>query len=76
MARIVRIESDGPVKIDPSTLSRDDAGNLKPIVICGCGLSKRMPFCDGTHKNTSKLEEAGFLYRYDSEGRVIEKSPE
>jgi len=31
---------------------------------------------DGMHKNTSKLEEAGFLYRYDAEGRVIEKSPE
>jgi CDGSH-type Zn-finger protein len=76
MARLVRIEASGPMKIDPATLPRDESGNIKPIVICACGLSKKMPFCDGMHKNTSKLEEAGFLYRYDSEGRVIEKSPE
>lgn len=76
MARLVRIEATGPVKIDPATLPRDESGNLKPIVFCACGLSKKMPFCDGMHKNTSKLEEAGFLYRYDAEGRVIEKSPE
>lgn len=76
MARLVRIESAGPLKLDPLILPKDDSGNLKPIVICLCGLSKKLPFCDGMHKNTSKLEEAGFLYRYDGDGNVIEKSPE
>lgn len=76
MARLVRIEQAGPVKIDPATWPKDAAGNLKPFSVCACGLSKTFPMCDGMHKTTSKLEEAGFLYRYDAEGRVIEKTPE
>lgn len=76
MARLVRIEPAGPVKIDPASLPKDESGNPKPIVICACGLSKKLPFCDGMHKTTSKLEEAGFLYRYDGEGKVIEKTIE
>ncbi|MGC9182794.1 CDGSH iron-sulfur domain-containing protein [Caldisphaera sp.] len=42
MARIVMHERDHPyaIKLD----------NGKEIHICGCGLSKNKPYCDGTHK--------------------------
>lgn len=56
MARQVRLEATGPVKIEV----RD-----KPVSICACGLSKIFPICDGAHKTTSRLEEPGKLYHYD-----------
>jgi CDGSH-type Zn-finger protein len=34
-----------------------------------CGLSKKKPFCDGSHKR-AKGEEDGKLYLYDQERRV------
>jgi len=55
MARLVRTEATGPIKIDPQD---------KPIFICACGLSAKFPFCDGTHK-VCREEQAGTLYRYD-----------
>lgn len=77
MARLVRLEATGPIKIDPAQFPRDEQGNLKPMFICACGLSTKLPFCDGTHKSTCKAEEAGHVYRYDPETRaVIEKRPE
>jgi CDGSH-type Zn-finger protein len=76
MARIVRLEAPGPVKIDPKDLPRDEKGELKPLSLCACGLSRTFPRCDGTHKTTSKLEEAGYLYRYDANAMVIEKIPD
>ena len=76
MARMVRLDAAGPVKIDAATWPRDEHGNPKTLWVCACGLSAKFPFCDGAHKTTSKLEEAGFLYRYDSDGKVIDKSPE
>jgi CDGSH-type Zn-finger protein len=36
------------------------------ISICVCGLSKKYPYCDGTHKIT-KDEEEGKIYVYDKE---------
>lgn len=57
MARLVRLVSQGPYKLDTQG---------KPVVsICACGLSKTFPICDGTHKTTSKLELPGKLYHYD-----------
>jgi len=77
VARLIRIEHTGPIKIDPSQFPRDEAGNLKPLSICVCGLSDRLPFCDGTHKNTCKLEEPGYLYTYDPKTKaVVDKKPE
>ena len=65
MARIVKLEATGPVKVEPSD---------KPVFVCACGLSKKFPFCDGSHKPTRE-EEPGCTYRYDaSTGAVIEKS--
>ena len=68
MARLVRHEATGPYRIDPPL--------EKPIFICGCGLSKNLPFCDGTHK-TCRDELAGMVYVYDADRKtVIETRPD
>ncbi len=37
--------------------------------VCGCGLSKNKPLCDGSHKKAHD-EESGAMYVYDAQGRV------
>ncbi len=71
MPRLVRFEAQGPIKIDPETLPRDESGKLKPIFICACGLSQTMPMCDGSHKACRASEQAGRLYVYDAARRAI-----
>jgi CDGSH-type Zn-finger protein len=61
MARLVRHDADGPIRIDPQE---------KPVFICGCGLTQRPPFCDGSHKRCAG-EEPGTLYEYDADGRRV-----
>lgn len=61
MARLVKHEKNAPYEIPE--------GTELPIYICGCGLSKNKPFCDGTHRRT-RDETAGELYTYDEQGRV------
>ncbi len=58
MARIIRMEGTGPVKVEPQD---------KPVFICACGLTKNFPFCDGSHK-PCKDETEGKTYRYNADG--------
>jgi CDGSH-type Zn-finger protein len=61
MARLVKHEKNGPYEIPE--------GSELPVWICGCGLSKNKPFCDGSHKRT-RDESSGETYLYDENGRV------
>ena len=61
MARLVRHDKNAPYEIPE--------GTELPLYICGCGLSKNKPFCDGTHKKT-RDESAEDTYIYDDAGRV------
>lgn len=67
MARLIRLEQTGPYKIDPADFPKDG----KPLWICGCGLSNRMPICDGTHKACKAGEQPGMLYRYDPKTKQV-----
>jgi CDGSH-type Zn-finger protein len=58
MARIIVNENKGPAKVEIG-------GEIKHM--CMCGLSKKKPFCDGSHHKT-KEEEEGKVYKYDGEG--------
>lgn len=77
MPRLIRLEATGPIKIDPASFPRDEQGNLKPMFICACGLSKNMPFCDGTHKVCRTNEQPGMLAVYDhSRTSIVETRPD
>lgn len=65
MARLVRHDSTTPFKIDPKTLPPD-----KLISICACGLSQKLPFCDGSHKSCLS-EMPGTLYVYGPDRRSL-----
>jgi len=43
------------------------------VAICMCGLSKKYPFCDGSHMKTQD-EAEGVLYLYDQEGNRLNPS--
>ena len=64
MARMVRMEGTGPLKIDPQD---------KAVFICTCGLSDGFPMCDGSHKACA-AESVGKLSVYDNENkRIVEE---
>lgn len=62
MPRLVRYEGTGPIRIEPQD---------KPVFICGCGLTRNFPFCDGTHK-VCKDESANKTYIYGDDRTVVE----
>jgi CDGSH-type Zn-finger protein len=70
MPRTVRFDATTPIKIDPATWPRDEAGNMKVLSICACGISAKFPFCDGAHKSC-KTEEPGCTYTYDIATRAV-----
>lgn len=57
MARVVRCDRSRPFLIQIGGQN---------VAICGCGLSKNKPYCDGTHKIT-RDEEPEKLYAYDEQ---------
>ena len=54
MPRLVKFEATGPIKIEPQE---------KPVFICACELTKKFPFCDGTHKAQGRGARRGLLLR-------------
>ena len=67
MPRLVRHDRTGPIKIEPQD---------KPVFICGCGLTRDFPFCDGSHKACAD-EKPGTVYVYDAQrARVIAERPD
>lgn len=69
MPRMIRVDATGPYKIEPQDFPKDG----KAIFICACGLSNKMPYCDGTHKACRVAEQPGTLYHYDMKTRQITK---
>lgn len=62
MARLVRHDDDGPLKLDESDIDATQ-GN---VAVCLCGLSAEYPFCDGSHRSTRDEAEEE-LYRYEGD---------
>lgn len=62
MPRLVRYDGAGPIKIEPQE---------KPVWICGCGLTRKFPFCDGAHKLCAD-ERPGKTYVYAEDRTVTE----
>ena len=62
MTRIIQKEDRGPMEVKIGTESK---------WICMCGLSSNQPFCNGAHKKTAD-EEAGKIYKYNSDGSRTE----
>src|SRR6185436_6010573 len=74
MPRLVRHDAIGPVKIDPATLPIGDDGKPKKIAVCACGLSRKFPVCDGTHKTLN--EQPDQLCIYDPQtSQLVEQRP-
>ena len=52
----IEVQGDGPIKITGNILLRDSRRDIMDspveVLICGCGRSKNMPYCDDSHKNS------------------------
>jgi CDGSH-type Zn-finger protein len=69
MARLIRHDATGPIKIE----AKDFPPDGKAIWICACGLSKTMPYCDKSHKGCVN-EQPGMLYVYDRETQTVKET--
>lgn len=61
---IVRIyrKPAGPIVVTGKVELLDDDNNVidhkSKFSLCGCGLSKKLPFCDGTHKQKKQNSQS------------------
>ena len=63
MARVIIHTRKAPVPVK-------DSRGVTVAAVCMCGLSKKYPFCDGSHLKT-RDEEEGKVYIYDEEGNRV-----
>lgn len=67
MARIIIHRGKGPIPVK-------DRRGITVAAICTCGLSKKYPFCDGSHIKT-KDEEEDKIYVYTQDGKRVAEIP-
>ncbi|USK32440.1 CDGSH iron-sulfur domain-containing protein [Bacillus sp. F19] len=52
----IKVNNNGSLRVTGDVELVDAEGNVfqtkQSFSLCRCGLSKRMPFCDGSHKGT------------------------
>ncbi|WP_191565289.1 CDGSH iron-sulfur domain-containing protein [Metabacillus idriensis] len=52
----IKVNNNGSLRVTGDVELIDAAGNVfqtkQSFSLCRCGLSKKMPFCDGSHKGT------------------------
>ena len=61
MPRMIYHDATGPQEVPPSQQS---------VWICQCGLSQKLPFCDGSHKQ-ARQEDPTKLYVYDKQRQTV-----
>jgi len=67
LARLVLHTRRGPVPVKNSK-------GVTVAAVCMCGLSRKYPFCDGSHLKTRE-EEEGYVYIYSEDGTLLKKMP-
>jgi CDGSH-type Zn-finger protein len=54
------LKVEGAFEIIDESGNRYDVGDRTVVSLCRCGLSAKMPFCDGAHKTQFKHEATAF----------------
>ncbi len=66
MARMIRLDATGPIKIPPSE---------ETVYICACGLSQKLPYCDGAHKRTHSEPDGEVCVYDDARCEIVRREP-
>ncbi len=65
MARIIKLDKKEPYLIEIEN---------KKVWVCGCGLSLKKPYCDGSHKLTKDEDDNKlYLYNEQKERRIVKE---